>query len=84
MDHPSTLMPAFGGHIFEGAVAFVAVKNRAAIPGDEEIDETVVIKVRRNRRRAINVCRDACLVGDIGEGAVAVVAVEMVVRWPRR
>ena len=56
------------------------VKNGASVAGNEEIDEAVVVEVRRDRCRAVNVCRYARLIGYVGEGAVAVVAVEMVVR----
>ncbi len=77
------MIPAFDSHIFKRAVAFVAVENRAAIAGDEEVDEAVIVKVGGDRRHAVNVRGHAGLVGDIGEGAVAVVPVEMVVRRSR-
>src|SRR5208282_757777 len=43
------------GHVFERAVAAVAIENRSPIAGYEQIDKAIVVEVGGNRSHAINV-----------------------------
>ena len=71
------------GDLFEVAVAIVAVEVvRLAIVGDEEVELAIVVEVGPDGGETEEVLGivDAGGFGDLGEGAVAVVAVERVGR----
>ena len=65
----------FFADIGEGAVAIVAIENRASVGGDEEVGEAIVVVVARGDAHAEGAAGDAGGPGHVGEGAVAVVLV---------
>src|SRR5208283_4179433 len=67
-DRPAVnIDPSFFGHIFEGAVAAVAIENRPAVAGHEQIDKAVVVEIGGDCGHSINVGGNTRLLGDIGE-----------------
>ena len=62
----------------ESAVAVVVIQDVGAELRDVEIGEAVVVVVAPDAAEAVVCAGDACGVGDIGEGAVGVVAIESV------
>src|SRR5205823_6275332 len=63
--------------VAEGAVAVVAIEDRAAVVRDEQIDVTVVVVVAGTHSLSPAAAANTRLVCDVGEGAVALVAVQM-------
>src|SRR6185369_10666059 len=78
---PNVLQTGFLGDIGEGTVAIVAEQYALAHikpgSGAVEVDEAIVVVVARNHRERVG--RDIDSGGDrhVGEGAVAVVAIEI-------
>ena len=66
----------FGGQVFEGAVAPIAVKPVGAEIGDVEIASAVAVDIGRTNAHTPAGISDAGLVADVFEGAVAAVAVK--------
>jgi len=62
------------------AVAVVVVENRLAVASDQQVDKAVVVIVGRRYGHPIHIRIKARLFRHIGKGAVAVVAIEMIVR----
>ena len=50
MAQPSTLMPAFCGHIGKVAVAIVVIEDRLAIASDQQVDDSRHCRSRRPPR----------------------------------
>ena len=72
------MRPACCGDVGEGAVAVVVVEDVLAVVGDEEIVEAVVVVVADAAGLApAGFVLEAGAVGDVGEGAVAIVFEEM-------
>ena len=80
--HIALAKTGFLRDVGEGAVAVVAIQHVLSIVGDEQIVEAVVVEVADGDRRRPAGLRQASLVRDIRERAVAVVLVEPV-RRPR-
>ena len=70
--------PGVLAHVGEGAVAVVAVEDGAAVGGDEQIGEAVVIVIAHGHAHAEGASGDAGFFCDVGEGAVAIVFVKRV------
>ena len=70
---------AFDGFVLEGAVALVAIEGGGGgVVGDIDVGPAVVVEIGDGYREAVGAdgVEDAGLFRDVGEGAVAVVAVE--------
>ena len=71
----------FVGDVGEGAVAVVLVERAAPVGGDQDVWVAVVVVVGNGAAHPeLAAAGDAGLVGDVGEGAVAVVLVERVLQ----
>src|SRR5579863_6350770 len=75
---------SLSGYVGERSIPVVVVENRAAIASDEEVDEAVVVEIGCDSGHSINVCGHSGLIGDVGEGTIAVIAIEVIVRRIRR
>src|SRR5580658_7113735 len=62
------------GYILEGPVAFVAIEDVVVQSGDEQIRETVVVKIAGRHAHGVAVARNARSLGHVGESSVAVIA----------
>ena len=80
----TTTSPLAARDIAERAVAVVAIEHLMAVVGDEQIDVAVVVVVAGADALSPAAAADARLRGDVGEGAVAVVAIQMARPAPRR
>ena len=57
-DRPAGNLDAgFRGHVLERSVALVAIQDRPAVAGDEQVHEAVVIVIGCDRRHAEQVAR---------------------------
>src|SRR5271170_2987589 len=81
-DMPTATSDAcFGGYIREGAVAIVVVERVLAVVGDEQVGIAIVVVV--TDRHAHSVVARSCAgesggLGDVGEAAILVLAIEAV------
>ena len=72
---PLTLDARLGGHLLKGTVAFVAIQAVGLLlTADEEIEKAVVVVVGPGAQLELTGSSRPASLGDIGEGAVAVVA----------
>ena len=62
------------------AVAIVVVEDGLSVAGDEQVNEAVVVIVGRGHGDPVEIGRKTRLLRHVGKVAVAVVAVEMIVR----
>ena len=69
------------GDVREGAVAVVAIQRAAPVRGDENVGVAVVVVVgHRTAHAELFAAADAGRVGDVREGAIAVVAIQRVLQ----
>ena len=76
--------PCLLRYISEGAVTVVAVENAAPILGHVQVREAIGVVIADGDAHAITTTSNTGRFGDIGEGTVAVIAVERVaqrLRW---
>ena len=74
-----------GGHVSEGAVAVVVVKDRPPVAGDVEVRIPIIVVV--THRHALGIQSggaDSSLLGDINKSPIALVAIERGTQWVRR
>ena len=65
------------GYVGKGAVAIVVEETALADAGDEDVGEAVIVVVSDCHAHAVEFKVESGGFGDIGEGAVAIVAVEL-------
>src|ERR1700676_4620301 len=73
----------FSAHITEGTVAIVVVKNIFSVVGDVQVVESVVVVVANASSLTPTRMTQAGLFGDIGEGAVVIIVVQVAGRRVR-
>ena len=68
--------PAFSVTSMKAAAAVVLEEAILADGGDQQVREAVVVVVADGHAHAVHFHREAGALGDVGEGAVAIVAIE--------
>src|ERR1035437_8768628 len=72
----ATAQPGLFGDVDEAAAAVIPEEAVLADGGDQEVREAIVVVVADGHTHAVHFHRQAGALGDVGEGAVTVVAVE--------
>src|SRR6266498_500734 len=92
VDEAATGVPAWGailrqpglfGDIGEGAVAIVVIKHNAAVVGDDQVVEAIVVVVADAASLSPTGSCQPCLFGDVREGAISIVMEEKIGRLMR-
>ena len=68
------------GDILKGSVAAIVIQRVVRKAGDEDVDESVVVVVGRGHSHRIPVARQTGLLRHIGEGHVAIVAEQAIIK----
>src|SRR6478672_1984906 len=66
------------GHIREGPVSIVAIKNVAAILGNKQVGKSIVVVIAPNATQAVTGPRNTSAVGHVRKSVVATVTIKRI------